>query len=55
MQNKLTTDWRARHAAALAAVKAALPPGDPRRFAMLRQIDTAAVAIRAAERRKKSK
>jgi hypothetical protein len=51
----MTTNWRAKHREALAAVRAALPPGDPRRYEMLKQIDLAAVAIRAAETKKARK
>jgi hypothetical protein len=48
-------DWREQHRKALDAVRAALPPGNPRRYEMLRQIDHAAVAIRAAEQRKQTR
>jgi hypothetical protein len=51
MQTQMT-NWRAKHRDALNAVRAALKPGDPRRFALLTQIDNAAVALRAAESKK---
>jgi hypothetical protein len=55
MQNQMTPGWREQHRKALAAVRAALPPGDPRRYEMLRQIDRAASAISAAEQRKQTR
>jgi hypothetical protein len=57
-------DWREQHRNALAAVRAALPPGDARRYAMLTRIDQYAMLtridqiasqIRAAETRKQTR
>ena len=52
MQNPMTATaakLRAKHAAALASVRRALKPGDPRRFALLSRLDRVAQQINAAE------
>ncbi len=46
---------RARHREAMTQVRAALKPGDPRRFALLQRLDAIAVAIRVAETTKDKK
>jgi hypothetical protein len=50
LQNILTAaELRAKHAAAVVAVKTALPPGDPKRLAMLARCDALAQTIRGIE------
>jgi hypothetical protein len=53
MQNQMTAtaaQLRAKHAAALANVRAALKPGDSRRFELLRRLDQVAQQITARSR-----